>query len=211
MSPTTPNFDGVGDSDVDQGQLWVGLRSGGGFDQPRQLQRSVIFFDISSIPADQVIVSAELTLSLNGPNAAASTAPAVDLFHSVTTNGPTGTAGELYSGGDFSDTGIDVAAAGLTSAPGTSTFDVTAFVAADYAADDGVAFRLQMDDSTTWFDPTSSGTLRYGFNSLGTGGPANAVGGDPVLTVTFEPIPEPLSMTGGIGLLGVVAMRRRRV
>lgn len=217
--PTGGSFDNIGDGAIDRTdrgvpgaaqQFFPGING-------QDFTRSVLFFDISSIPETERVVSAELTLRINGSQGSFGFFNDLLLFHSSTATDPgaaNAAAAALYGNGtsegaSFTDTGEIVFEQGVTTVPSNlGPFEVTEDVAKDVDAtgDNVVAFRLQNAGA---FFGASATTIRANFDSNGNGGPTANV--FPILTITTEPIPEPLTVTGGMCLLGAVVMRRRRV
>ena len=167
-------------------------------DPADRIRQGLIRFDLSAIPADATINSAQLTLS-RGPNGGFANVSVFDL----TADFPINTA-TFNSTGNGIQVGTETAPTALGSAGlgsnGSVTIDVTSAVAAD-AADASVnrGFALIAGPTNTFLDIVSSESTNFGAR--------------PTLTVDFTPaapVPEPAA-TAVIGAgAGALVLRRRR-
>ena len=180
--------------------LRIGNINAGGSDD---LRRGLVKFDAVTLPAAEQLGSATLRLYLDARTNSA-TQFNIDVFHSVGDNAVTGGQAFTFDDPGYVDTAADLIAAGSVDSNRYYEVDVTAQVAADLSAADGVsAFRLQLADDLAI---SSADTVfpNFLFNDSGD----TFV---PQLVLETVAIPEP-SAAGllGLGLLGLVQRRRRQ-
>ncbi len=193
--------DGVGNWHSDGEGLKIAKFHVGG---PNATRVGYTGFVLPGAPSGEVLTSAELTLV---KNSGAADGYDLGLYHSVAALDPTGGAGYVmfndYNLGSFGYTRIGTLYSSAGAVENYTDIDVTAAVTADYGATNVRSLFMLV-----WETPGTSTPV-----SGQVGGLERVIefnGADPLLELTFAPVPEPssLAMMGLAGLLTYVRRRR---